>query len=100
MSEEKPKTKNQIVSDKVKFITTKGWNQFRPGNAETGIVWKKDEQITNLETAYLSEKRKEDNAKSGKGANTGGASQGPKTIPPLTAAQKKEIDEKTDKKKK
>lgn len=98
MGEEKPKTKYEIIGDKVKFITARGWDQFKSGNQATDLVWKKGEQVTNLETAYLSEKL---NAKkAGAGSAPVGASQGPKVTTPLTGEQKKELADKAEKDKK
>ena len=95
-AEEKPKTRYQIIGDKVAFIIKRGWDQFKSGNQATDIVWKKGEEITNLETAFLSENMRDKKAEAGK---VPGGKQGPGVIPALTPAQKKELAEKAEKEK-
>lgn len=94
---EKPKSKNQVIVDKVEFIRDRGWDQYRAGNQATELVWKdpKDGNISNLETAYLMEKIRVNKEKAGSSTPPGGDSkQGQKTILPLTADQKKELEKK------
>jgi len=104
MSEEKPKSKNQIIADKVAFIIERGWEQTGTGNQRTDLVWSKGEQLANLESAYAMEtiRAKKQNAKSSTPQGDY-SKQGQKSIPPLTPDQKKELekaaaDKKTGKK--
>ncbi len=99
---EKPKAKNQVFTDKVGFITDRGWNQTKAGNQRTDLVWTKNGQLANLESAYAMERLREKGENATGSVPPGGDSkQGQKTIPPLTEAQKKEIADKSaaDKKK-
>lgn len=93
MSEEKKKTKNQIVLGKVRFILNREWSQSRPGNQAIDLVWKdpKTGTIFNLETAYETEKLRDKKANAG---DYGSSIQGAVTPGPLTTAQKKELEEK------
>jgi len=95
MSEEKPKSKNQIIADKVEFIQGRGWEQTGTGNQRTDLVWSKGEQLANLESAYAMEKIRVNKEKAQGSVPPGGDSrQGQKSIPPLTPEQKKELEKK------
>jgi len=93
--EKKPKSKNQIIADKVDFIIGREWKQTGTGNQRTDLVWSKDEQLANLESAYAMEKIRvnKENAK-GSIPPGGDSRQGQKSIPPLTPEQKKELEKK------
>jgi len=80
MSEEKPKAKNQIVSEKIDFIKSREWNQFRAGNAAKDLVWKDpiSGNPSNLETAYATEKLRNKKREADKTAKPGDAKQGVK----------------------
>lgn len=97
MSEEKAKPKNQVIAEKVAFISERGWDQYRAGNQATDLVWKdpRDGNISNLESAFAMEKIRVSKEKAEVKTPPGGDSrQGQKTIPPLTTEQKKELEDK------